>query len=145
MSGHKGNPYYFQGQKSPGYNAHESKSHETVPIRRVMPETLLVLTNLPDAESARNLAKGLVGMRLAACVNVLAPCLSFYTWQGAPREDGEVPLLIKTTAQLYPDVQSYIKQQHPYELPEIIAMEITSGLPDYLRWVADTLSTSTPA
>lgn len=76
--------------------------------------------------------------RLAACVNVLASCRSFYIWEGASREDGEVPLFIKTTAKLYPAVEAYIQQHHPYNLPEIIALRIEAGLPDYLRWVADT-------
>lgn len=102
-----------------------------------MPETLLVLTNLPNTDAARHLAKGLVENRLAACVNVLAPCLSFYRWEGACTEDGEVPLFIKTTAKLYPAVEAYIRQHHPYTLPEIIALRIEAGLPDYLRWVVE--------
>lgn len=109
-----------------------------------MPEALLVLTNLPDAEAAHRLAKGLVETRLAACVNALAPCRSFYRWEGALREDGEVPLFIKTTAKLYPAVQAYIHQHHPYDLPEIIALKIDAGLPDYLRWVADTANSQSP-
>jgi periplasmic divalent cation tolerance protein len=112
-----------------------------------VPETLLVLTNLPDAEVAQRLAKGLVETRLAACVNVLAPCRSFYHWEGALQEDGEIPLFIKTTAKLYPAVEAYIQQHHPYDLPEIIALKIEAGLPDYLRWVADMTDAkaSTPA
>ena len=103
-----------------------------------MPETFLVLTNLPNADIANLLAKDLVEARLAACVNVLAPCRSFYRWEGALQEDGEVPLLIKTTAKLYPAVESYIQQHHPYDLPEIIAVKIEAGLPDYLRWITNT-------
>jgi len=112
-----------------------------------VPETLLVLTNLPDADSAHRLAKGLVEARLAACVNVLPGCTSFYHWQGALQEDGEVPLFIKTTAKLYPAVETYIKQQHPYDLPEIIALNLAAGYPDYLRWVVESTSpaSSTPA
>jgi periplasmic divalent cation tolerance protein len=102
-----------------------------------VPEALFVLTNLPDAEAAQRLAKGLVETRLAACVNVLAPCRSFYHWEGALQEDGEVPLFIKTTAKLYPAVEAYIQQHHPYDLPEIVALKIEAGLPDYLRWLAD--------
>ena len=108
-----------------------------------MPGTCLVLTNLPNADLARLLAKELVETRLAACVNVLAPCQSFYRWDDALQEDGEVPLLIKTTAKLYPAVEAYLKQRHPYDVPEIIAVKIEAGLPDYLRWVAD--STRPPA
>lgn len=100
-----------------------------------MPDTLLVVTHLPDADIARLLARDLVQSGLAACVNVLPPCRSYYIWQGALQEDGEVPLLIKTTANLYSALESYIKQQHPYDLPEIIAVKIEAGLPEYLHWV----------
>lgn len=103
-----------------------------------MPEALLVLTNLPNADIANLFAKDLVEARLAACVNVMAPCQSIYRWEGELQVDGEVPLIIKTTAKLYPAVEAYIRQQHPYDLPEIIAVKIEAGLPDYLRWVADT-------
>lgn len=51
--------------------------------------------------------------------------------------DGEVPLIIKTTAELYPALETYIRQQHPYALPEIIALDIAQGFPDYLNWVTD--------
>lgn len=112
-----------------------------------MPETLLVLTSLPDADAAHRLAKGLVETRLAACVNVQAPCRSFYYWEGELQEDGEVPLFIKTTAKLYPALEAYINQHHPYDLPEIIALKIEAGHPEYLRWVADMTNpkASTPA
>ena len=100
----------------------------------------LVLTNLPNAELAERLAKDLVTQRLAACVNVLAPCRSYYIWQGALQEDGEIPLLIKTTAKLYPAVEAYLHKHHPYELPEIIALNIESGLPEYLRWMSDSVA-----
>jgi periplasmic divalent cation tolerance protein len=106
-------------------------------------DTLLVLTNLPDAEVARRLARGLVEKGLAACVNVLSPCQSFYRWNGTLHEDGEIPLFIKTTAKLYPAVEAYIQTQHPYDLPEVVALKIDAGLPDYLRWVAD--NTAAPA
>ena len=97
---------------------------------------LLVLTNLPDAASARALAGALVETRLAACVNILAPCRSVYRWQGKVEDAAEVPLLIKTTTDRYAALEAAIRQQHPYELPEIVAVPIERGLPDYLAWVA---------
>jgi periplasmic divalent cation tolerance protein len=97
---------------------------------------LLVLTNLPDAASAEVLAHALVDARLAACVNVMAPCRSVYRWQGAVEAADEVPLLIKTTAACYAALEAAIRAQHPYELPEVIAVPVTQGLPDYLAWVA---------
>lgn len=98
-------------------------------------QTLLVLTSLPDAATAQALATTLVSGRLAACVNVLAPCSSVYRWQGAIENAHEVPLLIKTTAARYADLEAAIRAAHPYELPEIIAVPIARGLPDYLSWV----------
>ncbi len=99
-------------------------------------QTLLILTNLPDEASARTLAVRLVEEGLAACVNILAPCRSVYRWQGAVEEAQEVPLLIKTTAARYAELETAIRAGHPYELPEIIAVPIARGLPDYLNWVA---------
>jgi periplasmic divalent cation tolerance protein len=99
-------------------------------------ETLLVLTNLPDAEAARTLAARLVEQRLAACVNMLAPCRSVYRWQGKIEEAQEVPLLIKTTAGRYAALEAAIKAAHPYDLPEVIAVPLAQGLPAYLAWVA---------
>lgn len=99
-------------------------------------ETLLVLTNLPDEAQARQLAHSLVEQRVAACVNVLAPCRSVYRWQGEIETADEVPLLIKTSADRYPALEAAIRAGHPYELPEIIAVPLTRGLPEYLEWVA---------
>lgn len=98
-------------------------------------EALLVLSNLPDAASARALAEHLVSSRLAACVNILPPCRSVYRWQGALEEAEEVPLLIKTTAERYAELEAAIRERHPYELPEIVAVPMVLGLPGYLAWV----------
>ena len=100
-------------------------------------DILLVLTNLPDQASAERLATALVESRAAACVNILATCRSVYRWQGKIESAGEVPLLIKTTHAAYPRLQQEIRAQHPYELPEIIAISLAAGLPAYLQWVAD--------
>lgn len=99
-------------------------------------EPLLVITNLPDQESAQKLADYLVDTRLAACVNVLAPCRSTYRWQGRVESSSEIPLLIKTLAIHYDKLEAAIRARHPYELPEIIAVPINAGLPEYLAWVA---------
>jgi periplasmic divalent cation tolerance protein len=98
--------------------------------------TLLVLTNLPDRAAAERLAGSLVENRLAACVNILAPCQSVYRWKGAVQHDEEHPLLIKSTAEGYPALEAAIRAGHPYELPEIIAVPIERGLPAYLEWIA---------
>lgn len=98
-------------------------------------ETLLVLTNLPDADSAKQVARQLVEQRLAACVNILPACTSVYRWNDAVESAAEVPLLIKTTLARYPDLQAALTEVHPYELPEIIAVPLHEGLPAYLAWV----------
>jgi periplasmic divalent cation tolerance protein len=96
---------------------------------------IAVLTNLPDSESAFNLARELVHLRLAACVNVLAPVKSFYRWEGREEEASEVPVLIKTTRERYAELETAIRKRHPYSLPEIIAWPVERGLPEYLSWV----------
>lgn len=107
-------------------------------------EALLLFTNLPDAASARRLADHLIAERLAACVSILAPCTSVYRWQGAVDEAAEVPLLVKTTTERYAAAEAAIRAAHPYELPEIIAVPVTHGLPGYLAWVAVETTSSPP-
>ncbi|MEK6707470.1 MAG: divalent-cation tolerance protein CutA [Pseudomonadota bacterium] len=99
-------------------------------------ESILVITNFPDRASALALAQKLVDERLAACVNVLADCTSVYRWQEEIENASEVPVLIKTLAQHYPRVEQAVKAMHPYELPEIIAVPISNGLPAYMQWMA---------
>lgn len=100
-------------------------------------DVLLVLTNLPDAASAERLAQAVIAQRHAACVNILAPCTSVYHWQGRTETAQEIPLLIKTAVEAYPALEATIRAHHPYELPEIIAVPVSAGLPAYLRWVHD--------
>lgn len=99
-------------------------------------EPLLVLTNVPDEATAEKLANALVEARVAACVNVLAPCRSIYRWQGRLEMAAEIPLLIKTSTSSYPRVEEIVRTQHPYDVPELIAVPITNGLPAYLDWLA---------
>ncbi len=108
-------------------------------------EALLLLTNLPDRASAEALAGRLVEQRVAACVNILAPCRSVYRWEGKAETAEEVPLLIKTTAARYAAAEAAIRAAHPYELPEIIAVPVVQGLPGYLAWVAAETTPETTA
>ena len=98
-------------------------------------ETLLVISNLPDRASAETLAKALVERRAAACVNVMSPCASVYRWKGAVETAEEHPLFAKTTRDRYELLERVIRELHPYELPEIIAVPLVAGLPAYLQWV----------
>jgi len=96
---------------------------------------LVVLTNVPDRAVAERLASDLVARRLAACVNLLAPCRSIYRWEGEVQQDEEIPLLIKTTRARYAALEAAIREGHPAELPEIVAVPIECGLAGYLDWV----------
>jgi periplasmic divalent cation tolerance protein len=108
-------------------------------------ETLLVLTNLPDAASAEKLAEQVIALRLAACANILAPCRSVYRWRGGIEKAEEVPLLIKTSRARYAELEAAIQAGHPYELPEIVAVPLSLGLQAYLGWIAsETLPESNP-
>ena len=95
----------------------------------------LVITNLPDRDSAAKLAHALIEKRLAACVNILSPCRSVYRWKGKTEDADEFPMLIKTTRDRYAELEAAIRAGHPYELPEIIAVRLTGGLAAYLDWV----------
>jgi periplasmic divalent cation tolerance protein len=98
--------------------------------------TLLVLTNCPDEESANAIALALVEQRLAACVSILPRVQSVYRWQGAVESATEIPLFIKSTATNYPALEAAIRDRHPYQVPEIIALPVEHGLPAYLDWIA---------
>lgn len=98
----------------------------------------LVLVNAP-AKDAPVIARALIERRLAACVNVVPGVTSFYRWQGALEEDAESTLLIKTRATLVSALTDAVRELHPYDVPEVIALAIEPGAgnPAYLAWVAD--------
>jgi len=108
-------------------------------------DSLLVVTNLPDRESAEKLAALLIERRLAACVNLLPACSSVYRWRGEIQHDEEHPLLIKTAQDRYAELEMLIRANHPYELPEIIAVPIVHGLPGYLQWIVFETRAGAPA
>ena len=101
-----------------------------------MTECRLVYCTCPDSECAQSLAQGMVDAGLAACVNVLPQIRSIYRWQGEVQADAEVLLLIKTTSGAMGRLTDWIRRQHPYDVPEVIAVPVTEGSPEYLNWVA---------
>lgn len=94
----------------------------------------MVMTTFPDEDTARSVIDKLLDARLAGCIQTL-PISSSYRWQEAIHHDQETLALIKTTTQRYSAVEALIRQIHPYEVPEIICLPITAGLPDYLDWL----------
>ena len=100
-------------------------------------ESLIVsVVTVPDEDTGRRIAKALVADQLAACVNIIPGIRSVYRWEGQVCDDPEALLWIKTRKILFKKLQERILELHPYELPEIIALDISDGLPDYLAWVA---------
>jgi len=99
-------------------------------------DTLVVLTTLEKQEDGERLARLLVERELAACVQILPPMVSIYRWKGNVEQADEVLLLIKTTCEVYPRLESAIKENHPYQTPEIIALPIEAGSTEYLSWLA---------
>jgi len=93
------------------------------------------LSTCPDAATAQRIAATLVEERLAACVNLLPGLRSVYRWRGAVEQADEVLLLIKTTHARLDALQARLPQLHPYELPELVAVEVAGGLPAYLDWI----------
>jgi periplasmic divalent cation tolerance protein len=102
-----------------------------------MSELLLVLTSLPDEEAAKALARRLIDTHLAACVQIQPGVQSIYRWEGRVCEEQEVVLVAKTSANQWPAISAFIKQNHPYDVPEIIAQPITHCNDAYAKWVIE--------
>ncbi|MEK7206782.1 MAG: divalent-cation tolerance protein CutA [Pseudomonadota bacterium] len=102
-----------------------------------LPKCQIVLTTCPDSAAAERIAKALVAERLAACVNILPVAQSIYLWKGQVESAAEHLLLIKSLTRAFRQIEKRILELHPYELPEVIAVPITSGFKDYLAWVRD--------
>jgi len=98
-------------------------------------EPQLVICSCPTIEIAEKIAEQLMEHQLAACIQILPTVTSIYRWQDKIERSPEVLLYIKTEQRVYPQLQAMICQLHPYEVPEIIALSITQGLPDYLHWM----------
>jgi periplasmic divalent cation tolerance protein len=104
------------------------------------PKYCLVLCTCPDAKSAQALAEAVIRDRRAACVSILPGIRSVYRWQGAIDSADEQLLLIKTESAAFEALTASIKSQHPYELPEIIAVPIQQGSAEYLAWISECLN-----
>jgi len=101
----------------------------------------VVLCTCPSGDASEALARALVGEKLAACVNLLPSVRSIYRWNGAVETAEESLLVIKTTMEHYAALEARIRALHPYEIPEIIALPIAAGLPQYLHWLTQPDST----
>jgi periplasmic divalent cation tolerance protein len=105
-----------------------------------MDDLVLVLTTVADDDRAETLARTLVEERLAACVNLHQPMVSFYRWRGAIERDGERQVVIKTTRGSLAALEKRLKELHSYELPEFVVLSVAGGSAEYAAWVAEQVS-----
>jgi periplasmic divalent cation tolerance protein len=101
---------------------------------------LVAFTTAPSAEDGRRIARALVESRLVACGTVIPGGVSVYRWRGVVEEQDEVLVVLKTTAERWPDLVAALPGLHPYEVPELIALPVVRGHGPYLRWVSDETS-----
>ncbi len=102
-------------------------------------EAVVVLITTPGEKEALEIARTLVEEKLAACVNVIPKVSSIYRWRGKVEEDSEALMVVKTTPEAFERLQARVKELHSYTVPEIIALPIVEGNPDYLAWVRESV------
>ena len=100
-------------------------------------KVILALSTFPDQETARSVSNDLVTKKLAACANILPGIESIYRWKEHIESGNETLVLFKLSEERQSAFQEKLRSLHPYEVPEIIFVSISSGLPEYLRWVTE--------
>ncbi len=100
-------------------------------------EHIVVFITAPNKETAAGIARALVGEMLAACINIIPGVRSIYSWQGKIEDEEEVVLIAKTKKELFSKLSGRVKELHPYQTPEIIALPIIEGSPEYISWLND--------
>jgi periplasmic divalent cation tolerance protein len=100
-------------------------------------QLIVVLITAPSALVGEQIAQALLAKRLAACVNQAGAVQSLYHWQGAVHQDEETLLIVKSRMDLFEQLALVVKSLHPYDIPEIIALPIVTGLSDYMNWIVE--------
>ncbi len=104
-----------------------------------MTDKIVILVTAGSLSESKKIARHLVEERLAACVNIAAPVQSLYRWKGKVNEDREFLMVIKSSRELFGEIQAAIRKLHSYTTPEIICLPIVDGSPDYLLWIRDSV------
>jgi len=107
-------------------------------------DKIIILTTVDSEDLALKISSGLVEGRLAACVNIVSPVRSVYRWKDKVCDDKEMVLMIKTVAHLFNEVRDFIREQHTYELPEILALPVAAGEEKVLDWISSSVKARTP-
>lgn len=102
-------------------------------------EYIIATTTTPSRESADQIALDLVQKRLAACVQIVEPLTSYYRWEGSIQKKSEHLIIIKTLKKHIPAISRSLSKMHPYDVPELIAMQVVSGSTDYLSWLIESV------
>ena len=100
-----------------------------------MTEAMIAITTVPDRDTAERLAQGMLERRLVACVNILPDISSFYWWQDRLERADEVLVFMKTTHDRWPELEAFMREQHPYNTPEMLALPISTALDTYYEWI----------
>jgi periplasmic divalent cation tolerance protein len=96
---------------------------------------VVIFITAGSVEEAEKIGKGLVEKKLAACANIIQPIKSIFFWEGKLCEEKEALMVVKSRSELFKPLMDYVKKSHSYKVPEIIAVPIIAGLPDYLSWI----------
>jgi len=107
-------------------------------------KVIIALSTCPDAALGTAIAAKIVESGLAACVNLVPAVVSVYRWEQRIQKDDECLMVIKTTENAFPRLRDWLDERHPYELPELVAVPVTDGLPAYLAWVAGEVAPPAP-
>ena len=100
---------------------------------------LIIYVTAPDEETAAGIARALVEEKLVACAGIVPGVRSIYRWKGAVEDQQEVLIMAKTGKELFERVEARVKEMHPYEVPEIVAVPLTCGSHEYLEWLAESI------
>ena len=114
-----------------------------MPEFQSLPDATVVLTTVGNIDQAGALARDLVSRRLAACVTALPSARSVFVWKGIVQEEDEVLLLIKTPTERLPELEQHLRERHPYDLPEFLALPVAHGSDPYLAWLRNATRSGT--